>query len=170
MRELSDPDVLGDVQLGVDFVRGLHAQPSRVAVIGFCMGGTYALLAGTALERVAAVAPFYAVLSHSHGLLHAPGGLDPQKKPRSPLAAARMLRCPLLAFYGDRDVFVPASDIDALRAQLAASGQPFEVRVFPGAGHAFMNETRPQAFAPEAAQVAWERLFELLERELTAGA
>lgn len=166
MREMSDPDVLGDIQQAVDSLR-VHGP---VAVIGFCMGGMYALLAGTELRDVAAVAPFYGILSHAHGLLHAPEGLDPRKKPQAPVDAARHLRCPLLAFYGDRDVFVPMSDIAALREQLTASGQPFAIRIFEGAGHAFMNDTRPQMYVPEAAETAWRELLSFLHEHVARGA
>jgi carboxymethylenebutenolidase len=165
MRELSDPQVLQDLQAAVDFLR---AQPEladtrkRVGVIGFCMGGMYALLAGATLRDVAAVVPFYGILSHEHGLLHAPQGLDPAKKPLPPLTAAAQLRCPLLAFYGDSDPFVPLSDIEALRAQLRTQAQPASVHVFPGAGHAFMNDTREAAYRPELAKLAWQQMLDFL--------
>ncbi len=162
MRELSDPDVLGDVQAGVDFLRPY----GRVAVLGFCMGGMYALLAGAWVRDVAASVVFYGILSHSHGLLHAPDGLDLAKKPRVPLDAARDVTCPVLAFYGDHDVYVPLTDIDALRAQLTASAQPFAVHLVAGAGHAFMNETRPAAYRPEDARRAWQEMLTFLREHL----
>lgn len=169
MRELSDPDVLADVQRGVDLLRQSGPStptPPRVAVMGFCMGGMYALLAGARVEHVAAVVPFYGILSHAHGLLHAPEGLDASKKPESPLMAAGELRAPLLAFYGDRDPYVPTSDIDALRQRVSHAPVPCRVRVFEGAGHAFMNDTRPQAYAPEPARIAWQETLAFLGEQL----
>ncbi|HEX7478708.1 MAG TPA: dienelactone hydrolase family protein [Polyangiales bacterium] len=167
MRELSDSQVLQDIQTAVDF---LHAQPEladkRVGVVGFCMGGMYALLAGCSLRSVAAVVPFYGILSHAHGLLHASAGLDPAKKPRAPLQAAAELRCPLLAFFGDSDPFIPVSDIEALRAQLQRQAQPATLRVFAGAGHAFMNDTRPAAYKPELAKLAWQQMLEFLAQHV----
>jgi carboxymethylenebutenolidase len=162
MRELSDPDVLADIQAGVDSLR----PHGRVAVIGFCMGGMYALLSGAALRDVSAVVPFYGILSHAHGLLFSETGLDAKKKPKEPVRAARELRCPMLAYYGDQDVYVPITDIDALREQASASGQRCEIHVVPGAGHAFMNETRTQAYVPDAARAAWQRMLEFLRSEL----
>ena len=47
-----------------------------VGVTGFCMGGMYALFAGCGLSGVAAVAPFYGLLSHEHGILFSEDGLD----------------------------------------------------------------------------------------------
>jgi carboxymethylenebutenolidase len=167
MRGLSDPQVLADVQAGVDFLAGHPASRGRgIGVTGFCMGGMYALLAACSCRDLAAGVAFYGLLSHAHGILHDPGGRDPARKPREPLDAVRDLQCPLLCFYGDRDEFVPAEDVALLRERLAQTGKPAEVEVYSGAGHAFMNDTRPQAFRPEAAKDAWDRAVEFLRHHL----
>jgi carboxymethylenebutenolidase len=158
MRALSDPQVLADVQAGVDFLaQQRETGGGRIGVLGFCMGGMYALMAGCACRGISGAVAFYGLLSHAHGILHDASGLDPTRKPRSPLEMASELRCPLLAFYGDSDAFVPMSDVRALEAALARSGEPAEIVVYPDAGHAFMNDTRPEAYRPEIAKLAWER-------------
>ena len=167
MRGLSDPDVLRDVQAGVDFLA--LAKPTRArktAVVGFCMGGMYALLAACQCRGLTAAVPFYGLLSHEHGILHAPAGLDRRLKPVQPLDAAPDLRCPLLAFFGDQDEFIPGTDIERLRGQLAKADAPSEIVVYPGAAHAFMNDTRPAAFRPEIAKQAWARTPAFLREHL----
>jgi len=64
MRALSDPQILGDVQAGVDFLAA-HAlcRGRRIGVIGFCMGGMYALMAGATCKGLSASVPFYGLLS-----------------------------------------------------------------------------------------------------------
>ena len=42
----------------------------------------------------------------------------------------------------------------------------FSLHVFGGAGHAFLNDTRPDAFRPEAAAVAWRLAVEFLVARL----
>jgi len=168
MRALSDPQVLGDVQAGADF---LAAHPITagmgIGVIGFCMGGMYALMAGAACTGLRASVPFYGLLSHQHGILHSDAGLDPKRKPEEPIDMARDLRCPALAFYGDRDEFVPMDDVERLKQQFAECPQPAKVVVYPGAGHAFMNDTRPAAYRPEDAADAWHRMVAFLNANLT---
>ncbi len=167
MRALSDPQILADVQAGVEFlVRDPACSDRRVGVTGFCMGGSYALMAACCVRGLSAAVPFYGLLSHEHGLLHAEGGLDPALKPRSPLDCAPDLRCPLLAFFGDQDEFVPLDDVRELERRLSKTSEPAEVVIFEGAGHAFMNDTRPAAFRPEAARHAWSRMLEFLGRQL----
>lgn len=166
MRSLPDPQVLGDVQAGIDLLRSRVSAGRKVGVVGFCMGGMYALMAACSCRDVAAGVPFYGLLSHQHGILHDPDGLDPEMKPREPLAYAPSLRCPLLAFFGDRDEFVPMDDVRQLEARLAAASPPAQVVVYPGAGHAFMNDTRPEAYRPADASDAWTRMVAFLKTHL----
>lgn len=166
MRALSDPQVLGDVRDAGRFLAELPETTGRNAVLGFCMGGMYALMAACDDLGFAASVPFYGLLSHAHGILHDPAGLDPAAKPHEPLAVAHRLRCPLLTFYGDADEFVPLDDVRKLERELVRADVPAEVVVFPDAGHAFMNDSRPAAFRPDQAAEAWRRMVEFLKREL----
>jgi carboxymethylenebutenolidase len=167
MRELSDPLMLEEVQAALDL---LAAHPAvaghRIAVVGFCMGGMYALLAAAGCRGLSGAVVFYGLLSHAHGILHAGDGHDPARKPREPLAAGAEIRCPLLAFFGEEDEFVPLGDVALLREKLSGASHPADVVVYPGAGHAFMNDTRPAAYRPELARRAWDRMLAFLRREL----
>jgi carboxymethylenebutenolidase len=167
MRALSDPLAEGDVQASVDFL-GRHAATSgqKVGVIGFCMGGMYALLAASSCRGLSAAVPFYGILSHRHGLLFSEEGLDPVSKPREPLDAVAGLSCPLLGIFGGRDEFVPMSDIEDLERRLAATDHATEVAVYPEAGHAFLNDTREDAFRSEDAGHAWSRMLDFLGANL----
>jgi carboxymethylenebutenolidase len=159
MRALSDPQVLEDIERAAAFLSGDPACAGRrIGALGFCMGGMYALLAGCEARGLSAVVPFYGILSHQHGLLHCEGGLDPALKPSEPLEAVRDLSVPLLAFFGDEDSFIPMDDVRLLEERMAGAPHFARVVVFPGAGHAFANDTRPDAYRPEAAREAWARM------------
>jgi len=167
MRALSDPQVLSDVQAALDFLAGrAETAGQRIGVTGFCMGGMYALMAASSCQKISAAVAYYGLLSHEHGILYDERGLDPARKPRPPLDYAPELRCPLLAFYGDRDEFVPLSDVRALEARLERVPHPTEVVVVPGAGHAFVNDTRPDAYRPDAARAAWAQMLAFLGAQL----
>ena len=168
MREFSDPQVLADLGEAARFLSSLPESNRRVGVLGFCMGGMYALMAGCADLGFAASVPFYGLLSHAHGILHDASGLDPAVKPREPIAMAPDLRCPMLAFFGAQDTFIPLDDVRRLEDALARAkpGAGAEIVVVPGAGHAFMNDTRPDAYRPEAAADAWRRTVSFLRSQL----
>lgn len=160
IRELSDPEILETIQEGIDV---LAAHPSvgggRVGITGFCMGGQYTLLAACGCRGLSACAPFY-------GMVRYEDGLDPARKPRSPLAAVSDLTCPVLGFYGEEDPIIPVADVRELEERLAASSQPAEIRLYSGAGHAFMNTTRPEMHRPAADADAWSRLVPFLRSHL----
>jgi carboxymethylenebutenolidase len=160
IRELSDPIVLETVQEAVDRLAA-HASVAgrKVGITGFCMGGQYALLAACSCRGIAACVPFYGMLRYARGL-------DPARKPRSPLEAVADLRCPLLGLYGEEDAIIPVADVRELERRLAAGAQPAEVRLYPKAGHAFMNDTRPEMYRPEAAADAWPRMVSFFRARL----
>lgn len=159
IRGLSDPVMLETIQEGRDWLCGQPACRGRkVGVTGFCMGGQYAILAACSGGFDACV-PFY-------GMLRYADDLGPPDKPRSPLAALADLPCPLLGLYGAEDPLIPVADVAELEEALAKSGRSGEVRLYPGAGHAFMNETRPALHRPEAAADAWPRMLDFFRQHL----
>jgi carboxymethylenebutenolidase len=129
--------------------------PSRVGLVGFCVGGFAAFLGACRLDPAATVA-FYA-----GGLVHVrPGALLVPV-----LAEAGAIRAPLLCLFGGDDGGIPPADVEAVRAKLTEVGVPHEVIVYDGARHAFFNDLRP-AFYPEAAARAWDATLAFLARGL----
>jgi carboxymethylenebutenolidase len=166
IRELSDPLVLETVQEGIDALARHEAGGSpapearrKFGLIGFCMGGQYAWLAACACRGLSAVAPFY-------GMVRYEPGLDGARKPRAPLDAVADLTCPALGLYGLEDAIIPNADVDELERRLAQQRQPYEIVRYAGAGHAFLNDTRPAMYRPAAAADAWRRLLAFLRTHL----
>jgi carboxymethylenebutenolidase len=160
IRELPDPVVLRTLQEGIDLLaRHPDVGGRAVGITGFCMGGQYALLGACSCRGLSAAVVFYGMLAYAEGL-------DPAKKPRSPLDAVVDLGCPLLGLFGADDPLIPVFQVEELGSRLAKTGRPCEVKVYPGAGHAFMNDTRPEMHRPAVAQDAWERMVGFFREKL----
>lgn len=154
---ISDEQALADVSAAVDLLRGDDAvDPERVAVLGFCLGGTYALMATSRVEGLRTAVAYY-------GLIRYPRLSE--NKPVSPLDAVDAERVPLLAHYGDEDHLVPVEDVEALRDR--TRGRTAEVYLYPGAGHAFHEDFRPAAYRPIAARESWARTMAQMDWHLT---
>jgi carboxymethylenebutenolidase len=139
------PDAAADIVGAVDYL--VISGAPRVATLGFCMGGCLALAAACKSDHVAAVVDFYGPLP-------------------DPLDDLDGLTAPVLAFHGEDDTVVSASVSRTLQHELEARGKQIELHVYPGAGHAFFNDTRPNGYESTAARDAWERTVEFLDMTL----
>jgi carboxymethylenebutenolidase len=154
MRALPDRRVLADLASAVEV---LAERAARVGITGFCMGGQYALMAACTVPALRACVSWYGMLRSD---------ARTEAKPESPLEMAPRLVCPWLGLYGEQDALIPLDDLAALRAILERHGKTFEVVTYPGAGHAFFNDTRPDAYRPAAAADAFPRAVAFLRRHL----
>jgi carboxymethylenebutenolidase len=123
--------------------------PRKVGVIGFCMGGSLALLLGASSPHVGAVASFY-------------GGRE------LPEEQLRAITAPVLAIFGEEDQGIPPERHAALDRVFLDTGLTHAIYVYPGAPHAFFNDTRSEAYRPLAAQDAWVRTLAWFEKYLAA--
>jgi carboxymethylenebutenolidase len=108
----------------------------RLGAIGFCMGGGFAIAWACTDSRLKAIAPFY--------------GTNPR-----PLSVAGRL-CPVVGSYPERDF--TARSGRGLEQVLAVKGISHDIKIYPGAGHSFFNDTRP-AYDRAAAEDSWSRVL-----------
>ncbi|WKK70694.1 dienelactone hydrolase family protein [Rathayibacter oskolensis] len=111
-----------------------------VSVTGFCYGGTFSYALALAEPRLASAVPFYGHCTASDEELAA-------------------LEVAVLAFYGDQDA--PLME-QVPRIREATAGKDVELVVYPGAGHAFFNDSNDGTYDEAAATDAWPRALAFL--------
>lgn len=121
----------------------------KVAVMGFCFGGTYSFSLAVAEPRLSAAVPFYG---------HADQSVE----------ELRGIACPLLYFLGETDENL-ITKLPALEERLHEAAVDVTIQVYEGCGHAFFNDTNPYAYNEKAALDAWRRTLEFLDARFATG-
>ena len=138
-----------DLSAAVEYLSTLDATTSeKSGVVGFCMGGALSLYTATKNPNIGACVVFY--------------GGHPKVKPDLP-----NLHAPVLGIYGEKDRSVTPASVQELERQVKSLGKQIEVKIYPGADHAFFNDTRPEVYNAEASADAWQRTIEFLRRHLS---
>jgi carboxymethylenebutenolidase len=128
----------------------LRQQPfvdgDRVGMTGYCFGGGVTLNVAAREPSLRAAIPYYGTPAF------------PDELPNA--------RAAVLGVYGETDARVNAS-IPTVEANLRAAGVPFQVKLYPGAGHAFFNDTGG-SYNEAAATAAWRDTLEWLNAHMGA--
>jgi carboxymethylenebutenolidase len=141
------PDqITADLNAVVDYVSKLPACNGKVAVSGFCWGGTQSFRYATNNKDLKAAFVFYGT------------------GPESEQDIAR-IQCPVYGFYGGNDARVTAT-VPKTAEMMKQGARTYHPVEYEGAGHGFMRAGEaPDASAEnkKARTAAWKRWLELLK-------
>jgi carboxymethylenebutenolidase len=146
MGALDWPKAVEELQEAVAFLKGKGA--AKVCVVGFCMGGALAAAAAVKFPgEIAGALPFYGT-------------------PPAVFADLAKTGVPVQGHFGEKDLdhpgFSDPAAADAYEKQLAEAVVEHTIFRYPGVGHAFMNEARPEAFNKEASDLAFTRAVKFI--------
>jgi carboxymethylenebutenolidase len=144
---LPPEQITADLNATVAYVGKLPACNGKVAVAGFCWGGSQAFRFATNNPTIKAAFVFY--------------GTAPANE-----AEIARIHCPVYGFYGGKDARVTAT-VPQTEELMKKAGKVYEPVVYEGAGHGFMRAGEAPNASPankKARDEAWQRWKELLRK------
>ena len=140
---------LRDLKAAFAYLKGRKdVRGDRIGSLGWCMGGRYSLALPTEEPALAAAVAYY--------------GAPPTDE-----AAIARIKAPVLGNFGGEDKGPSPEQVKAFEAALKKAGKTVDVKIYPGAGHAFANVNNPwKGYREAAAKDAWARTTAFFARHL----
>jgi carboxymethylenebutenolidase len=153
MQSLSNAAIVEDTAGMIAFLDGQDkVKPGPVGCVGHCMSGSFVVSVAAHLPRVTAAASLYGVNLVTD-------------KPDSPHLLLDRIKGEVYFGFAETDPAVPANVIPELKAALEKARTKHRLETFAGTHHGFCFAARAD-YEPVAAEAAWERVFDLWERNL----
>jgi carboxymethylenebutenolidase len=150
VQQLTAPDFFTDVRAALFHLRQGDGATLPTFVVGFCMGGSLALLSATQEDfGFAGVIAFYAGMSRNFG------GYG------TVLDHAAEVKYPVLGLFGGADQGISPEQVKALDERLDQASVAHEIVTYPGAPHSFFDRKAEEH--AEASADAWRRMLEWIE-------
>ncbi|MBI3803620.1 MAG: dienelactone hydrolase family protein [Nitrospirae bacterium] len=147
---LDADQTLADLLGALRFLKGApEVAPERVGLVGFSVGGAYALQLASRTSEVQCAVAFY-------------GEIPPDSE-------IEKLAVPLLYFHGEEDGWIQKQDVQRLKETLKKFKKAGAVKTYPNAPHAFFNDARREVYHPQAAKDAWKKTLAFFDKYLRTG-
>jgi carboxymethylenebutenolidase len=148
MRALPEDRAARDLKSAFNFLASNElVDKEKIGSIGWCMGGSYSLMAAMNISDLAACVICYGRLVTEDESLE-------------------KIQTPVLGIFGENDRGIPAEDVKTFENALQEKGKDIKVVIYPDAGHGFMNSNNQKEFKEETTQKAWNEIMSFLELHL----
>lgn len=146
--EMPVADIVADFESAAAIVsRG----DAPVIAMGFCFGGAVAYIVSALSDRVERAVAYYPVSILNYW--------DRVGTPKTPL----------LVYFGDNDEFLGPDERAWLADLDRDPATQMNIHVFPGAGHAFFNDARPDLYNEGPAQATWQETLQFVDTGAVGG-
>jgi len=159
---ITDPEAVELLKSAREALNSLDgAETDKIAVAGYCQTGRHPLVYAAQAEIDAAIVWYGAAAKREWGIT------ESQPKPLEEILG--LLPCPVFAAFGTDDHIISIDDVRRFRAALEAHRKSYEIHLYEGAPHGWLNDTMPGRFRPVQAHAGWTAQQEFL-RKIFSGA
>jgi carboxymethylenebutenolidase len=159
--EIIDDESVTDLAEACAYLRTLsYVDGERIACIGACQTGRQPLIHSAQRNDLAAAVVF-------HGGIYPRDWKPDAYHPVTVDSYLPRLSCPVLGLFGEMDNLVPVENVLRFRERLEKTRRSYQVQLFAGAPHGWLNDTVPDRYHPKAAKEAWQVMVSFLEECFT---
>ncbi len=146
--DLSDPESVVLLKSSLTALEGHPAANlSKVAVAGYCQTGRHPLVFA-AQFKIAAAVVWYGAASKREWEVNA-------LQPRALDDVIADVPCPVFGAFGSDDHIISLDDVRRFRDSLERSRKSYEIHLYRGAPHGWLNDTMPGRYRKPQADAAW---------------
>lgn len=155
-----DETVVPDCQAALEWLSQRDdIDPERIGAIGYCLGGGTVLAWAAQTNDLACSVVLYA-------LPVVPAEYSPDGMERSRIALAPRITAPMQLHFGEADEAIELQSALQLKFALESlAPAPIDFYTYPGARHAYMDDTHDR-YSPQAAALTYERMIAFLRANL----
>jgi carboxymethylenebutenolidase len=160
--DLTDPESVELIKAALTTLRKhAAADLSKIVVAGYCQTGRHPLIFAAEVPISAAVV-WYGAASKREWEVN-----KLQPKPLDEVIAA--LPCPVFAAFGEADHIISIEDVQRLRNRLEAHRKSYDIHLYAGAPHGWLNDTMPGRYRKPQAEAGWAAQQRFLSRVFAGG-
>jgi carboxymethylenebutenolidase len=146
--DLTDPDSIVLLKSALAALGNTgFANMSKIAVAGYCQTGRHPLVFAAEVKIQAAVVWYGAAAKREWEVN--------KLQPRALDGMIAQLDCPVFGAFGSDDHIISVEDVRALRNSLEKHKKSFEIHLYAGAPHGWLNDTMPGRYRKAQADAAW---------------
>ena len=148
MRGLPQDRAVRDLKAAFAFLAArADVQKDKIGSVGWCMGGGYSLQLAVNEPKLAACVVYYGAMPTS--------AEDIQK-----------IQAPVLGNFGAEDRGIKPDAVYSFEKAMKAASKSADLKIYPGAGHAFQNANNKLGYHQNSAEDAWKRTLAFLSKQL----
>jgi carboxymethylenebutenolidase len=157
---LPDPQVTEDLDASIAYLRSSEptALADKVAIMGVCQTGRHPIAVAAHRDYVSACIVFYG------GTYNPSDWNASEHQPEDMATLLSRLPCPVLGVFGEGDFLIAVDDVRRWRDTLEANRKSYQIKLFAGMPHGWLNDTMPGRYRAREAEEAWQLMIEFVRR------